>query len=125
MKQISIAFNDEDWCTIAEAANLKRMPIQEYIRMTLLGKKDTSIFTVEEAYRRACQMIEYGKTFSLPDLYSDEEWAQIPSTKAGAFGRQFFNYVKGRTSQVEFVGVVRRLARYRCIAAESEANYEK
>lgn len=122
MKLINIGFSDEDYEILLEAANERKMSVQEYIRVSVL-KKEASIFTVEEAYRRSCA-IERGKVFTLPDLYSEEEWKQLPSNKAGGFGRRFFNYIQKNSDEVEFVNVVRRLARYRR-KAEKKAEKEE
>ena len=112
MKNINIVFSDEDWEILQETANKMKMSVQDYIRQTMLKKKKT-IFTVDEAEHRALAQFKQGKEFSLPDLYTDDEWRQLPRANAGVFGRNFFKYVESNSSQIEFTGMYRRIARYR------------
>lgn len=74
----------------ADAAK-KRMSIQEYIRYKLFG--EVTIFTVDEVINRI-QVGDYkNKEFTVPDVYTDEEWSQIDRGNAGVLGKNFYNHI--------------------------------
>ena len=73
----------------ADAAT-KRMNVQEYIRYKLFD--EVSIFTVDEVVKRVQAGIE-NKEFTVPDVYSDEEWSKIDRGNAGVLGKNFFNHI--------------------------------
>lgn len=119
MKLISVTFTDEDFEALQKHADERRMSVQEYIRFTVL-KKEPTMFTVEEADRRAHEKYKCGDTFALPDLYSDEEWSKLPKSMTGGFGRKWFNFVNDKSADIEFMGVVRRLAKYRLVSGKDD-----
>lgn len=74
---------------------------QDYICFKLFGEAfqpvAEGLFTPEEAVRRARTRLVTGQYFTLPELYTEEEWALLPSPKvAGVFGRRFFKYIQSR-----------------------------
>lgn len=69
----------------------KRMNIQEYIRFKLFNQ--TTIFSVDEVVRRIQAGNFDNKEFTVPDVYSIEEWAQIDRGNAGVLGRNFYNHI--------------------------------
>ena len=74
----------------ADAA-AKRMNIQEYIRYKLFG--EVTIFSVDEVIKRIQAGDFANKEFTVPDVYTDEEWAQIDRGNAGVLGKNFYNHI--------------------------------
>lgn len=74
----------------ADAA-AKRMSIPEYVRYKLFD--ETTIFSVDELIKRIQGGDFENKEFTVPDAYSDEEWAQIDRGNAGVLGKNFYNYI--------------------------------
>lgn len=111
MKIIRISFSDENFFVLENYAKEKKMSVQDYIRFVLFHES-SSIFTPEEAEKRAKIKIEKDSTFSLPDLYDEEEWSSISRGEAGVFGRRFFKYIEN-SENIEFVDMFNRRARYR------------
>ena len=72
-------------------AKAKRMNIQEYIRYKLFG--ETTIFSVDEVIKRIQSGDFKNREFTVPDVYSDEEWSQIDRGNAGVLGKNFFIYI--------------------------------
>lgn len=75
----------------ADAA-AKRMNVQEYIRYKLFG--EVSIFSVDEVIKRIQAGDFEGKEFTVPDVYTDEEWSQIDRGNAGVLGKNFYIHTK-------------------------------
>lgn len=73
-----------------EAAK-KRMNIQEYIRYKLFG--EVTIFSVDEVINRIQAGDYENKEFTVPDVYTDEEWSQIDKGNAGVLGKNFYNHI--------------------------------
>jgi len=92
-----------------EEDNTSNMTIQDYIRFKVLGQTNPSIFTPEEAVRRALEKFSTDDgPFTLPDIYGDE-WQLLNPRMTGVFGKRFFNYLKAdSSSQIEYVGMVDR-----------------
>ena len=74
----------------AEAAS-KRMSIQEYIRFKLFD--EVSIFSVDEVIHRIQSGDFFDKEFTVPDVCTKEEWAQIDRGNAGVLGKNFYNHI--------------------------------
>ena len=74
----------------ADAAE-KRMNIQEYIRYKLFG--EVTIFSVDEVVNRIQAGDFENKEFTVPDVYTDEEWSQIDRGNAGVLGKNVFNHI--------------------------------
>ena len=74
----------------ADAA-AKRMNIQEYIRYKLFG--ELTIFSVDEVVNRIQSGDFKNKEFTVPDVYTDEEWSQIDRGISGILGKTFFNHI--------------------------------
>ena len=74
----------------ADAA-AKRMNIQEYIRYKLFG--EVTIFSVDEVINRIQAGGFENKEFTVPDVYTDEEWSQIDRGNAGVLGKNFYNHI--------------------------------
>ena len=83
--------NDEYSKKLEEAAATKRMSIQEYIRYKLFNK--TTIFSVDEVIKRIQAGGFEGKEFTVPDVFSDEEWSQIDRGNAGVLGKNFYIHI--------------------------------
>ena len=68
------------------------MNVQDYIRYKLFGEKN--IFTVQEVIRRLESTDRFdSKEFTVPDVYTDEEWAMIDKGRAGVLGNNFYKYI--------------------------------
>lgn len=73
-------------------ADAKRMNIQEYIRYKLFG--EVTIFSVDEVIHRIQNGDFVNQEFTVPDVYTDEEWTQIDKGNAGVLGKNFYNHIK-------------------------------
>jgi len=109
MPFIKLTLSEEELSTLQAISKEKNMGVQDYIRLVLFNKK--SIFTPEEAERRAMKLPKDYGPFSLPDLYTSEEWGMISTGEAGVFGRRFYKYVDNIDS-IDFLGMANRRARY-------------
>ena len=83
--------NEEYSNKLEDAAEAKRMNIQEYIRYKLFN--ETTIFSVDEVIKRIQTGSFDGKEFTVPDVFSDEEWSQIDRGNAGVLGKNFFIHI--------------------------------
>lgn len=72
-------------------AEENHMNVQDFIRFKIFN--ETTIFTVEEAVKRIQNEKKFeNKEFTLPDVYSEEEWT-IEKGAAGVFGKNFYNHI--------------------------------
>lgn len=102
MPTIKFSLNDEYYQKLQEMAQKDGVSIQDCIRNRLFNLK--TIFTPAEAVERAMEKYGHGQYFTLPELYG-KEWT-IERGVAGAFGKQFFNYITDEcTEKIEFVGM--------------------
>ncbi|MFW5669050.1 MAG: DUF1413 domain-containing protein [Acetivibrio ethanolgignens] len=83
--------NEEYGRRLEEAAAEKRMSIQEYIRYKLFG--ETTIFSVDEVIKRIQAGDFDGKEFTVPDVFTEEEWSQIDRGNAGVLGKNFYTHI--------------------------------
>ena len=94
--------NEEYSQRLEDAAAEKRMSIQEYIRYRLFN--ETTIFSVDEVIRRIQTGDFIHKEFTIPDVFSNEEWSQIDRGNAGVLGKNFYQYTKDNPElEIEFV----------------------
>ena len=84
--------NEEYSKRLTDAAAEKRMSIQEYIRYKLFN--ETTIFSVDEVIKRIHAGNFDGKEFTVPDVFTDEEWSHIDRGNAGVLGNNFFKHIK-------------------------------
>lgn len=84
--------NEEYSKRLEKDAASHRMNIQEYIRYKLFNEK--TIFSVDEVVKRILSGDYEGKEFTVPDVYSDDEWSQIDRGNAGVLGKNFYLYVE-------------------------------
>lgn len=109
MPFIKLTLSEDELNSLQEIANEKNMGVQDYIRLVLFNKE--SIFTPQEAERRARNRTKDDGPFSLPDLYTTDEWLLISTGEAGVFGRRFYKFCLN-SDFVEYVGMANRRARY-------------
>lgn len=83
--------NEEYSQKLEDAAAEKRMSVQEYIRYKLFN--ETTIFSVDEVIRRIHAGDFDGKEFTVPDVFTSEEWSQIDRGNAGVLGKNFYNHI--------------------------------
>ena len=83
--------NDEYSKKLEDAAAKKRMSIQEYIRYKLFD--ETTIFSVDEVIKRIQAGDFDGKEFTVPDVFTEEEWAQIDRGNASVLGKNFYIHI--------------------------------
>ncbi|MCH5281912.1 MAG: DUF1413 domain-containing protein [Lachnospiraceae bacterium] len=83
--------NDEYSKKLENAAAEKRMSIQEYIRYKLFS--ETTIFSVDEVIKRIQAGDFDGKEFTVPDVFTEEEWSQIDRGNAGVLGKNFYIHI--------------------------------
>ena len=88
-------------------AKAKRMSIQAYIRYKLFG--EVTIFSVDEVIKRVQAGDFENKEFTVPDVYTAEEWSQIDRGNAGVLGKNFFNHIAEHPELgIRFVAMKRR-----------------
>lgn len=83
--------NEEYGDRLKKAALAKQMSIQEYIRFKLFD--ETTIFSVNEVLQRIQTGDFQGKEFTIPDVFTDEEWKQIDRGNAGVLGKNFYLHI--------------------------------
>lgn len=83
--------NEEYSKRLERDAAKSRMNIQEYIRYKLFNEK--TIFSVDEVIKRIQSGDFENKVFTVPDVYSDEEWSQIDRGNAGVLGKNVYIYI--------------------------------
>ena len=104
MPVVKISFTEEEYQELEALAIGEKMTVQDLIRYKLLEKKPPSIFTPEEAVRRALiKFTTKDEPFTVPDIYG-EEWEKLNPRMTGVFGKRFFNHIK-TTDVIEFVGM--------------------
>lgn len=92
MPVIKFSVSEEYYQKLVEMAEEQGVSIQDVIRNKLFDI--TTIYTPEEAVKRALNKYQPGDTFTLPLLY-EGEW-NLKRGESGVFGKQFFNYVEDR-----------------------------
>lgn len=83
--------NNEYGKKLEAAAAEKRMSIQDYIRYKLFN--EITIFSVEEVIERIKAGNFDGKEFTVPDVFTEEEWSQIDRGRAGVLGKNFYIHI--------------------------------
>lgn len=114
MPIVKLSLTDEEFRELLKQADGEKMSVQDFIRYKLLSKKNPSIFTPEEAEKRALEKYtREDKPFTLPDIYG-EEWEKLDPRMTGVFGKRFYNYLK-TSDLIVFAGMTadRRRATYR------------
>jgi hypothetical protein len=107
MPKITFSLNEEYYEILKNMAESDGVSIQDCVRNRLFNLQ--TIFTPAEAVRRVMKKYESGEyksgsKFTLPELYGDE-WI-IERGAAGAFGKQFYNYVLDKCShKIKFIGM--------------------
>lgn len=91
MSTFRFDLNKEYSKKLEDAAAERRMSIQEYIRFKLFN--ETTIYSVDEVIKRIHAGDFDGKEFTVPDVFSDEEWSQINRGNAGVLGKNFYIYI--------------------------------
>ncbi len=66
------------------------MTVQDYIRFRLFPTEN--IFTVKELVERI-QARGPSNEFTIPDLYSSEEWATLDRALSGVLGKNFYRFI--------------------------------
>ena len=102
MPTVKFTVSDAHYQELTELAQKEGMSIQDYIRSRLFHV--TTIFTPEEAVRRALEQYAQGDTFTVPELYG-KDWS-LKQGEAGIFGKRFFHYVLDHCQeQIQFTGM--------------------
>lgn len=83
--------NDEYSQKLTAAAAENKMNVQDYIRFKLFNKK--TIFTVEEIIERIQKGDFLNKEFTIPDVFSPEEWSEMEKGPSGVLGRNFYSHI--------------------------------
>ena len=112
MKIVKMSFSEDEFQRLSEKAAAEGLSVQDCIRAVLFTKTET-IFTPEEAERRALTSKNTGDVFSWTDLYTEEERAQISRGEAGVFGKRFSVYVEQKSEVIEFYSTINNRALYR------------
>lgn len=84
--------NEEYYQRLLQMAEREHLDLQAYIRWRLFGG-GKPIFTVDELIRRIRARGPSPEPFSVPDLFSESEWATINKGQAGVLGREFWKRV--------------------------------
>lgn len=93
MPTVRFALSEEYYKRLVDMAKQDGISLQDCIRNRLFHV--STIYTPAEAVKRALQRYKQDETFTLPDLYPEWDLQRGP---AGAFGKQFFAYVKNKYS---------------------------
>ena len=112
--------NEEYSKRLEEDAAANRMNIQEYIRYKLFNEK--TIFSVDEVIKRLQAGNFEGKELSVPDVYSEEEWAQIDRGNAGVLGKNFFLHISEH-SELGIRFVPNRTIKRRAVYTYTKGDY--
>ena len=115
MPVVKLTFSEEHYKELKKRAG--SLSLQDYIRGILFD--EPTIFTPEEAITRAKEKFMPGAEFSLPEVYA-ENWT-LDRGPAGAFGKQFYNYLlENDNTGIAFVGMDKygRRAMYKVIGGE-------
>lgn len=91
MSTVRFDLNEAYFERLKADAAAKHMNIQEYVRYKLFG--EVSIFSVDEVVKRIQAGDFDGKEFTVPDVYTDEEWSQIDRGNAGVLGKNFYIHI--------------------------------
>ncbi len=95
MPTIRFDLSPEYECVLMEDAGAMNLNIQDYIRYKLFGIR--TVFNVDEVLRRIkngdFSEKNYPDGFTIPDLFSDDEWESVGKGPAGVLGRQFYKYI--------------------------------
>lgn len=116
MPELRLRLSDDDYKELEGRVANEGTTLQDYVRSILFNR--VNIFTPAVAYSRAVQKLQSGDEFTLPDLYTEEEWTEMSRGSAGAFGKAFFNYVTDtKPSKIVFCdgGNKGRRAKYKMI----------
>lgn len=84
--------NEEYYQRLLQMAENEQLDLQTYIRWRLFGG-EKPIFTVDELIRRIRARGPSPEPFSVPDLFSESEWATINRGEMGVLGRGFMRKV--------------------------------
>lgn len=84
--------NEEYYQRLLQMAEGEHLDLQAYIRWRLFGG-EKPIFTVDELIRRIRARGPSPEPFSVPDLFSEAEWATINKGQAGVLGREFWRRI--------------------------------
>ena len=91
MPEFRFRTSEENALELEEKARAAGATIPDYIRMVLFDEDIK--FTATEAVRRAL-MLKKGTKFTIPELYTPQEWSLISRGAAGALGKAFNKYVR-------------------------------
>lgn len=114
MAIVKLTLNDEHYQKLLKMADNENKSPQQYIYDLVF--QESTIFTPAEAVKRAHQKFANGEPFTVPDLYSEEEWRTIGRGPAGVLGKRFFHYISNnKEANIIFVdmGKYGRRAVYR------------
>ena len=120
MPVVRFSVTDEELKDLERKAKEAGTTVKLYSKNRALGI-EPNIFTPKEALKRA--LMKYTRDddpFTLPDLYTDEEWFTMSNSmgSAGQFGKAFFVYCTDvEPGKVEYVdgGSKGRRARYKVV----------
>ena len=82
--------NEEYGKRLEKEAEDSEMTVQDYIRFRLFPSEN--IFTVLELVKRI-KAKGPSEKFTIPDLYSDEEWSRVDRSVAGCLGKNFYKFI--------------------------------
>ena len=81
--------NEEYGKRLEKDAEDSMMTVQDYIRSRPFPSEN--IFTVLELVKRIKAKGPF-EEFTIPDLYSDEEWSRVGRAAAGVLGKNFYKF---------------------------------
>ena len=110
MPIVKLTLSEEYYEKLVDMASDEKKSVQDFIRDKIFEEK--TIFTPEEAAKRAFAKFDKETIFTLPDIYG-EEWT-LERGPAGVFGKAFYNYTQDYDCGIKFVdmGPGGRRARY-------------
>ena len=106
MKRFSIYISDEEYDFLCLRANEEHVSLSEYVAIQLFPNRITQTVSLTTAIERAKELTS-GAEFTIPELFSFEEYSNISRGIAGTIGREFNKRVKNDL-QNDFIELGRR-----------------
>lgn len=96
---------------LADIAAADGLSLPDYLRSKVLG--ETPLFTPAEIIRRCRAACPLGGEFTLPDLYTAQEWRLLSKGQSGVIGRVFYNYIENNKAggEISFWGIGKKTRR--------------
>lgn len=104
--------NDEAYAELENSAKECNLTIQDYVRMKCISSRKNEL-TLDDVIRQIeIQKPDY--EFRLSDLFDEKTWLSVPLGVRAYLGKSWYEKIMANEiSDVEFVGMKKRIAYYR------------